>query len=184
MTPVEAGSDGARAGSAGGCRSRGRPHGLARRPRRRQWLAAGARVRPGRHRHRQARPVAAAWRRRGRDAAQPTPAQSNQHGRHQHGRTTSTGGTGDLATALHWLADTIETELLLTEITDSVARISALVGAAKQYSQLDRAPYQVVDIHELLDSTLAMLAARSAMASPSSATTTVTCRGFRRSRAS
>ncbi len=34
------------------------------------------------------------------------------------------------------------------------------MGAAKQYSQLDRAPYQVVDIHELLDSTLTMLAAK------------------------
>ena len=59
--------------------------------------------------------------------------------------------------SLRWLADTVETELLLTEITDSIARISALVGAAKQYSQLDRAPYQVIDVHELLDSTLAML---------------------------
>ncbi|MBO0833807.1 MAG: histidine kinase, partial [Actinobacteria bacterium] len=66
------------------------------------------------------------------------------------------GGT-TLDRSLHWLADSIETELLLTEITDSIARISALVGAAKQYSQLDRAPYQVVDVHELLDSTLAML---------------------------
>jgi signal transduction histidine kinase len=67
---------------------------------------------------------------------------------------------GELTGALRWLADTIETELLLNEITDSVARISSLVGAAKQYSQLDRAPYQVVDIRELLDSTLAMLAAK------------------------
>jgi signal transduction histidine kinase len=66
----------------------------------------------------------------------------------------------DLAGALRWVADTVETELLLNEITDSVARISSLVGAAKQYSQLDRAPYQVVDVHELLDSTLAMLAAK------------------------
>jgi signal transduction histidine kinase len=67
---------------------------------------------------------------------------------------------GELSGALRWLADTIETEQLLNEITDSVARISSLVGAAKQYSQLDRAPYQVVDIHELLDSTLAMLGAK------------------------
>ena len=66
----------------------------------------------------------------------------------------------DLGGAVRWLADTIETELLLTEIGDSVARISSLVGAAKQYSQLDRAPYQVVDIHDLLDSTLAMLAGK------------------------
>jgi signal transduction histidine kinase len=69
----------------------------------------------------------------------------------------STNDGADLAGALRWLADTVETELLLTEITDSVARISSLVSAAKQYSQLDRAPYQVIDVHELLDSTLAML---------------------------
>jgi signal transduction histidine kinase len=62
-----------------------------------------------------------------------------------------------LTGALHWLADTGETEALLTEITDSVGRISNLVSAAKQYSQLDRAPFQVVSVHELLDSTLAML---------------------------
>ena len=59
--------------------------------------------------------------------------------------------------AVHWLGYTVETELLMNEISDSVTRISALVGAAKQYSQLDRAPYQVVDVHDLLDSTLLML---------------------------
>jgi signal transduction histidine kinase len=62
--------------------------------------------------------------------------------------------------ALRWLGYTIETELLMNEITDSVTRISNLVGAAKQYSQLDRAPYQVTNVHELLDSTLVMLAAK------------------------
>jgi signal transduction histidine kinase len=62
--------------------------------------------------------------------------------------------------ALRWLGYTIETELLMGEITDSVARISSLVGAAKQYSQLDRAPHQVVNVHELLDSTLVMLAGK------------------------
>jgi signal transduction histidine kinase len=64
---------------------------------------------------------------------------------------------GALEGALRWLAYTVETELLMNEIADSATRISSLVGAAKQYSQLDRAPYQVVDVHELLDSTLAML---------------------------
>ncbi len=34
------------------------------------------------------------------------------------------------------------------------------MGAAKQYTQLDRAPYQTVDVHELLDSTLLLLAAK------------------------
>ena len=62
--------------------------------------------------------------------------------------------------AVRWLGYTIESELLLNEIGDSTERISALVGAAKQYSQLDRSPYQVVDVHELLDSTLMMLGAK------------------------
>jgi signal transduction histidine kinase len=62
--------------------------------------------------------------------------------------------------ALGWLGCTVESELLLNEIEDSATRISTLVGAAKQYSQLDRAPYQVVDVRELLDSTLMMLGAK------------------------
>ncbi len=60
--------------------------------------------------------------------------------------------------AIRWLNYTIETELLMNEIGDSTTRISSLVNAAKQYSQMDRAPFQVVDVHELLDSTLVMLA--------------------------
>jgi signal transduction histidine kinase len=59
--------------------------------------------------------------------------------------------------ALRWLNYTVDTELLMNEIEDSTTRVSTLVGAAKQYSQLDRAPYQVVDVHQLLDSTLMML---------------------------
>ncbi len=66
-------------------------------------------------------------------------------------------GTDDLEPAVRWLTYTVETELLLAEIGDAAIRISTLVGAAKQYSQLDRAPYQVVDVHELLDATLTML---------------------------
>jgi len=64
---------------------------------------------------------------------------------------------GGLESAIRWLGYTVETELLMTEIADSVTRISALVGATRQYSQLDRAPFQVIDIHDLLDSTLVML---------------------------
>ncbi len=65
-----------------------------------------------------------------------------------------------LDSSLRWLAYTVESELLMNEIEDSATRVSALVGAAKQYSQMDRAPYQVVNVHELLDSTLVMLAAK------------------------
>jgi len=67
---------------------------------------------------------------------------------------------GTLEAALRWLNYTVDTELLMNEIEDSTTRISTLVGAAKQYSQLDRAPYQVVDVHELLDSTLMMLSGK------------------------
>ncbi len=58
--------------------------------------------------------------------------------------------------AIRWLAYTVETESLLREITDATTRISALVGAAKQYSQLDRAPHRWIDLHEGLDATLTM----------------------------
>ncbi len=60
--------------------------------------------------------------------------------------------------ALRWLAYTVDTENLVREIGDATARITALVGAAKQYSQLDRAPHQDIDLHDGLDATLVMLA--------------------------
>ncbi|MCZ7438667.1 ATP-binding protein [Micromonospora sp. WMMC241] len=69
-------------------------------------------------------------------------------------------GGDDLESAVHWITYTIDTELLMGEIDDAVTRVSGLVGAAKQYSQLDRAPYQTVDVHELLDATLVMLQAK------------------------
>ncbi|MFF9157282.1 ATP-binding protein [Streptomyces sp. NPDC014846] len=68
--------------------------------------------------------------------------------------------TDILPNAVGWLNYTVETELLMNEIEDSTTRISHLVDAAKQYSQLDRAPYRVVDVHELLDSTLLMLSGK------------------------
>jgi signal transduction histidine kinase len=65
-----------------------------------------------------------------------------------------------LEPALRWLAYTVETETLLAEIADSTARISHLVDAAKQYSQLDRTPHQQTDLHAGLDATLVMLSAK------------------------
>jgi signal transduction histidine kinase len=67
---------------------------------------------------------------------------------------------GFLEPALRWLAYTVETENLLIEVKESTKRISALVGAAKQYSQLDRTPHQEVDLHEGLVATLVMLAGK------------------------
>ena len=67
---------------------------------------------------------------------------------------------GFLAPALRWLSYTVETENLLVEVKESTRRISALVGAAKQYSQLDRTPHQEVDLHEGIDATLVMLSGK------------------------
>jgi signal transduction histidine kinase len=62
-----------------------------------------------------------------------------------------------LADGIHWVAYALETEQLMLEIEDSTDRISALVGAAKQYSQLDRAPHADIDVTDGLHSTLVML---------------------------
>jgi signal transduction histidine kinase len=65
-----------------------------------------------------------------------------------------------LAGAIHWLYYTVDTELLMKEITDSTTRISTLVDAARQYSQMDRSPHQTADVRQLLDSTLVMMAGK------------------------
>jgi len=72
----------------------------------------------------------------------------------------ATVGPDMLEPSLRWLNYTVETELLMNEIEDATTRVSTLVGAAKQYSQLDRAAFQVVDVHELLSSTLLMLSTK------------------------
>jgi len=68
-------------------------------------------------------------------------------------------GGDALGSVLGWLAYAVDEQALLNEIEDAVKRISELVTAAKQYSQLDRAPDQLADVHELLDATLTMLRA-------------------------
>jgi signal transduction histidine kinase len=62
-----------------------------------------------------------------------------------------------LVGAVHWLGYTVETETLINEVCDATARISTLMASAKQYSQLDRAPHQWIDVHEGLKSTLVIL---------------------------
>ncbi len=73
-------------------------------------------------------------------------------------------GDGDSSTtlqgALGWLKYTIDTELLMHEISEASKRISTLLAGAKQYSQMDRAPYQSANVHELLRSTLMMFGDR------------------------
>src|SRR5215204_4360469 len=62
-----------------------------------------------------------------------------------------------LADAIHWVTYALETEQLMIEIEDSTERISHLVEKAKEYSQLDRAAHQDIDVHDGLHSTLTML---------------------------
>ena len=70
-------------------------------------------------------------------------------------------GGEDLNGSVRWLAYSVETEMLMGEIEEATHRISALVGAAKQYSHLDRSAHEWVDVHEGLESTLVMLAHRT-----------------------
>jgi signal transduction histidine kinase len=56
--------------------------------------------------------------------------------------------------ALRWLSLGIDIESLVSEIRNSAGRISELVGAMKDYSHLDKALLEEIDLHEGLDSTL------------------------------
>jgi signal transduction histidine kinase len=69
-------------------------------------------------------------------------------------------GGDRLNPALRWLGYALETETLMGEIEDATTRISTLLSAAKQYSHMDRAPHQWIDVHDGLDSTLVMLSGK------------------------
>ena len=62
--------------------------------------------------------------------------------------------------ALHWLSSSLSMAALLAEVKESTQRVSALVGAARSYSQLDRASIQRTNVVEGLESTLMVLANR------------------------
>ena len=62
-----------------------------------------------------------------------------------------------ISDGIHWVAYALETEQLMGEIEDSTIRISTLVGAAKTYSQVDRAELQDINVKEGIHSTLIML---------------------------
>lgn len=62
--------------------------------------------------------------------------------------------------AIGCLAFSLQARTLVDEATEAGRRIEALVGSAKAYSNLDRAPVQDVDLREGIDATLAMQAAK------------------------
>jgi signal transduction histidine kinase len=70
---------------------------------------------------------------------------------------TKVGDPGLFDQAIHWIGYALETEQLMTDIEDATSRVSTLVNAAKQYSQMDRAAHQWIDVHGGLKSTLVML---------------------------
>jgi signal transduction histidine kinase len=56
-----------------------------------------------------------------------------------------------------WVASRITAARIARELGDATARISQLVQAVREYSNLDRTPRQEVDVHEGIESTLAIL---------------------------
>jgi signal transduction histidine kinase len=62
-----------------------------------------------------------------------------------------------LSPGLTWIASTLSATSILDEMQEATGRVSALVGAVKSYSQLDRASLQLTDPTEGLESTLVIL---------------------------
>jgi signal transduction histidine kinase len=62
-----------------------------------------------------------------------------------------------LSPLLVWLETTLTAAGLVQQVEQSSERISRLVKAVKEYSYMDRAPLQSVDVHEGLENTLTIL---------------------------
>jgi signal transduction histidine kinase len=58
---------------------------------------------------------------------------------------------------LRWIVDVLTATSLVASVEESTHRISELVGAVKDYTWMDRAAVQEVDVHDGLESTLTML---------------------------
>jgi signal transduction histidine kinase len=65
-----------------------------------------------------------------------------------------------LAEVLVHICSVLTAERLLGDVHSSLVRIGGLVGAVKDYSFMDREPVREIDLHEGLESTLAMLGYR------------------------
>ncbi len=73
-------------------------------------------------------------------------------------RVLETVGSPALQAGLDWVASTVTTTLLLSEVKESTQRISGLITSVKSYSQMDRGSFQRIDVTEGVESTLTMLA--------------------------
>ena len=65
---------------------------------------------------------------------------------------------GEPDAVVGWVASRLVAARIARELEDSTGRISRLVQSVRQYSYLDQAQRQEVDVHEGLESTLAILA--------------------------
>ncbi len=72
----------------------------------------------------------------------------------------ATVGTEALQPAVSWITSTVGMMALLSEVTESTARISHLVEDVKTYSAMDRAALQQIDLTRGIESTLTMLASK------------------------
>jgi signal transduction histidine kinase len=66
-------------------------------------------------------------------------------------------GASDLSPALNWVAATKMSEQLIDQVDDALRRIAQLVGAVKEYSYMDRAAEQDVNVQEGIEKTLVIL---------------------------
>jgi signal transduction histidine kinase len=64
---------------------------------------------------------------------------------------------GAMDAAVQWVAATLAARTLAADVQESTARMSALVGAVKSYAYMDRGELVEVDLHEGLETTLAVL---------------------------
>jgi signal transduction histidine kinase len=69
----------------------------------------------------------------------------------------SAAAGGARGAALEWVAASLTAKTLVAELHESTARISELVAAIKDYTHMDRAAVEDVDVHDGLDSTILML---------------------------
>jgi signal transduction histidine kinase len=63
----------------------------------------------------------------------------------------------ELSQGLNWVAASLASSSLMDQVEEAVGRISRLVEAVKEYSYMDRAPEQEVDVHEGIEKTLLVL---------------------------
>lgn len=75
-------------------------------------------------------------------------------------RTTAGLNSACLPSALAWVGATLSLKELIAEVQESAGRVSGLVQAVKDYSYMDQAPLQEIDVHTGLESTLTMLGYR------------------------